>query len=194
VVGSASTAGAGVGSPAAAYPAQLALELGKRLGNERVTVAVKAKPGQLAADMVKEFKTSVVPARPKLVIWQTGTVDATRGVEYDAFAATLIEGIDLLHKAGTDVILVDMQYSPYTSTMMNLEAYRKQMTWVAQVRDVFLFRRYEIMQYWHDNQILDFGATDKAEQRRTADFVHACIGRLLADAILSTAELAHGAK
>ena len=74
--------------------------------------------------------------------------------------------------------------------MVNLELYRKLMMWVAQTRDVFLFRRYEVMQYWSENQIFDLGVTERAEQRRVADRVHGCIGQLLAEAVLSRTDIA----
>jgi hypothetical protein len=83
-----------------------------------------------------------------------------------------------------------MQYSPLTSSMMNLELYRKVMMWVTQRRDTFVFRRYEIMQYWSEHQIFDLGVTDKAEQRRVADRIHGCLGNLLAEAVLSSLEAA----
>jgi hypothetical protein len=189
-LGSGSTAGGGVESAARAYPARLEKELARRLKTSPVNVAVKAKPGQTASDMVKQLKTEVLPEKPALVIWQTGTVDAVRGVHAESFAEALVTGIEILHKSGIDVILIDMQYSPYTSSMVHLETYRKLMMWVAQRRDVFMFRRYEVMQYWSENHIFDLGVADRAEQRRVADRVHGCLGQLLADVVLTSWEVA----
>ena len=191
VVGSASTLGLG---PDSAYPAVFAHVLSERLPGIAVSVTVKAKPGLTAAEMVKMFKTEIVPAKPALVVWQTGTVEAMRGVDPESFAASLLAGIELLHRNLSDVILVDMQFSPYTSSMVNLDDYRKLMIWVAQRRDVFLFRRYELMHYWSQNQVFDFGASDRAEQRRVAERIHACIGRFLAEAVLSDRYVAHEPK
>jgi len=187
VIGSASTVGA---SPESAYPARFEKEMARRLPGVRVSVGVKAKSGLTAAAMVKVIKTEVIPERPSLVIWQTGTVDAVRGVNAEAFADSLVAGIEALHNASIDVILIDMQFSPYTSSMVNLELYRKLMIWVAQRRDVFLFRRYDLMHYWSENQIFDLGVTDRAEQRRVADAIHGCIGELLAAAVLSNRDVA----
>jgi hypothetical protein len=182
VLGSASTLGVG---PATAYPAKFGDALAKSLPGVAVSVTVKAKPGQTAADMIKVLKTEVLPAKPSLVVWQTGTVDANRGVNPETFADTLLAGIELVHGASADAILIDMQFSPYTSSMVNLEVYRKLMIWVAQRRDVFLFRRYELMHHWSENQIFDLGVTDRAEQRRVAERIHGCIGEILAEAVLS---------
>ena len=187
VVGSASTVGPGAET---AYPARFEKELARRLPGVLVSVTVKAKSGFTAVDMVKTIKSEVIPAKPALVIWQTGTVDAVQGANAETFADSLVAGIEALHKASIDVILMDMQYSPFTSSMVNLELYRKLMIWVAQRRDVFLFHRYDLMHYWSENQIFDLGVTDRAEQRRVADSIHGCIGQMLAQAVLSNRDVA----
>jgi hypothetical protein len=187
VVGSASTLGVGADS---AYPARLERDLVRHLPGTRVSVEVKAKGGTTAEQMLKILKADVIPAKPGLVIWQTGTVDANRSVNAETFADTLVNGIELLHHASIDVILMDMQYSPFTASMLNLELYRKIMIWVAQRRDVFLFRRYDLMHYWSENQIFDLGVTDRAEQKRIAERIHGCIGEMLAEAVLSQKDIA----
>jgi hypothetical protein len=186
-VGSASTLGV---APGSAYPARLARELEHRLPSAQVSVDVKAKAGATAQDMLKTFRSEVIPAKPALVIWQTGTVDANRSVNAESFADTLVTGIEALHKASIDVILMDMQYSPFTASMLNLELYRKIMIWVAQRRDVFLFRRYDLMHYWSENQIFDLSVTDRAEQKQLAERIHGCIGDMLAEALLSYKDIA----
>jgi hypothetical protein len=195
VVGTASSSGAGVSSPAEAYPARLEQELVRRLPGATVSVAVRAKTGETAAQAVKRFKPDVLSLRPALVLWQTGTVDAFRDADEEAFARAQIAGIDALRAGGSDVVLIDMQYNPYTSTMVHLGRFRMQMTWVSQLREVSLFRRYEIMQYWYDNGIFDLSTSDKAEQQRNARLIHACLGRILADAIVgATAEAGNTAR
>ena len=185
VMGTASSATV-EGRPFQSYAARLGDELKKRARKSEVAVTVLAKPGQFASEMVRRIKTEVLPTRPTLVIWQTGTVDALRRVDEEAFGEALTRGLDALHQADADVILMDMQFSPVTSSMANLEGYRRLMTWLSQVRDVPLFRRYEIMHYWYDAGVFDLGADDKAEQIRTANLVHACLARLLAEAIMDT--------
>jgi len=187
VVGSASSLGV---SAESAYPTRLQQGLARHLPGVRVSVEVKAKGGTTAEDMVKILKSETIPARPALVIWQTGTVDANRSVTAESFADTLVNGIEALHRASIDVILMDMQYSPFTASMLNLELYRKIMIWVAQRRDVFLFRRYDLMHYWSENQIFDLGITDRAEQRQIAERIHGCIGDMLAEAVLSYKDIA----
>ena len=64
--------------------------------------------------MVPGFVKLLEDKRPTLVIWQTGTVDAMRSVDPDDFRAAVDEGVAALQKAGTDVILMNLQYSPRT--------------------------------------------------------------------------------
>jgi hypothetical protein len=56
----------------------------------------------------------ITDEKPDLVVWQTGTIDAIRRVEPEEFRSALDEGIETLQNSGTDVILMNMQYSPRT--------------------------------------------------------------------------------
>ncbi len=182
VLGTASSSGRGLSAPDKAYPARLQAALAARLPKAKVSVAVRAASRRTAADMLAAIGADVAPLHPDLVVWQTGSVDAVRGVDEDTFARTLLDGIDALKRAGADVVLMDMQYSPYTGEMVNLSPYRRRMTWVSQVSDVPLFRRYDIMEYWYRNGSFDLEASGAAAQRM-ADRIHDCIGRLLADMV-----------
>ena len=46
-------------------------------------------------------------AKPDLVIWQAGTVDAMRGVETDTFRNELQDGVETLQNGGADVVLMN---------------------------------------------------------------------------------------
>jgi len=124
---------------------------------------------------------------PALVIWQTGTVDAIRGVPRGEFITTLELGIQKLHSGGADVVLVNSQFSPRTETMIALESYLDNMRWVSQEHGVPLFDRFAIMSHWSNVGTFDFYA-----QRRDftlARRVHACIGSALAGLIIEAADL-----
>ena len=125
----------------------------------------------------------VVPEKPVLVIWQTGTVDAVRSVDPSDFGDALIAGIDLLHYKGADVILMDMQFSTATASVVNYPPYIDYMRRIAASRQVILFDRYDIMEYWVSAGVTSFVATSKTKQQEDAAFVHRCLGRLLAGVI-----------
>jgi hypothetical protein len=118
-----------------------------------------------------------------LVIWQAGTVDAMRGVEPDDFRNSLDQGLDAIAAGNAAVILMNMQYSPRTETMLNVSTYADVMRWVAEQRDILLFDRLAIMHYWSDEGIFDLYATTNGYAM--AHRVHECIGQALASQIIS---------
>ena len=115
------------------------------------------------------------------MIWQSGTVDAMQATDPGQFADTLEESIDIARAAGTDVILVNSQYSPRTESMIALGTYIDEMRWVALQHEVQLFNRFEIMRAWADLGTFDF--TSARDKLAMAGRVHACIGWLLADLV-----------
>ena len=92
VAGTTSSTLPGANGPAAAYPARLEAALQKKLPGVTVKVISLAKPRQTAADMAQAFPKVLSDEKPALVIWQTGTADAMRGVGTEDFQATLEAG------------------------------------------------------------------------------------------------------
>ena len=128
-----------------AYPGRLEEVLRKRYPHVEIKVTALAKSRQSAADMAQNLEKALLDRKPDLVIWQTGTVDAMRGVDPESFRASLDDGIDHIVDTGADLILMNMQYSPRTETMISLSNYADIMRVVARDRDVPLFDRREIM-------------------------------------------------
>ena len=85
-----------------------------------------------ADNLAKGMPKLLVDEKPDLVIWQTGTLDAIRKIEPDDFRTALEEGVETLHRGGADIILMNMQYSPRTETMVALGPYADTMRVVAQ--------------------------------------------------------------
>jgi hypothetical protein len=171
-----------------AYPARLQAALAASLpGGIAVSVATDVEPRRTAQQMVGILAPSLVHTQPELVIWQTGTVDAMRGVDADEFSQALERGVGMVRSAGADLILVNAQYSPRTESMIALGAYADLMRRVASQQEVPLFDRFSVMRTWADRGIFDFYAATK--KLDTAEHVHDCIGRLLADLILESVKL-----
>ncbi len=186
VVGSGSSNLPGPAGAKMAYPARLQNALGEALPGVVVTVATDVKSRRTAAAMLRSMPKALAAAKPQLVIWQTGTVDAMQAVETDSFSDTLEAGIAQARKAGADVILVNAQYSPRTESMIALSDYAEDMRWVAVQYDVPLFNRFGIMRLWADLGTFNFrSARNKLD---TAQRVHDCIGRLLADLVVGAAK------
>src|SRR5208337_984535 len=82
-VGGASTTGAAAGSADLAYPHRLQEILDRWYPTVPITVVNKGVPRQTAQQMLERFPSDVIAEDPVLVIWETGTTDAVRGVEID---------------------------------------------------------------------------------------------------------------
>lgn len=187
VMGSASSMGTSAVS--SAYPDRLAAELGKRMPKVKFEVINLSKRGLLSRDMEGLFERKIYGEHPALVIWQTGTVDAVRGIDVDDFGHTLAKGLEELQDRGVDVILMDMQYSPHTSTVLNVGPYRDYMRWQAQLHSAILFDRYAMMKYWEEADVIDFSSSSRADQIKYDDIVHGCIAYLLAEMIENAVKL-----
>ena len=186
VVGAGSSILPGPNGAQMAYPARLQVALAAALPGVAVTVATDVKSRRSAAVMLRGMAKALATASPQLVIWQTGTVDAMLAVDPDTFSDTLEAGIVLAGKAGADMVLVNSQYSPRTDSMIALATYTEDMHWVALQHAVPLFDRFSIMKLWEDRGTFDLtGAQNKLE---TAQQVHDCIGRLLADLVTGVAK------
>ena len=187
VVGTGSSALAGPDGPRSAYPARLEAALKPRMPGIAVKVVPLVRSRYVAEEMAKGMAKLLVDEKPDLVVWQTGTIDAMRRLEVDGFRAALEEGVEALHKGGADVILMNMQYSPRTETMVALGPYADNMRVVAQQHEVPLFDRLGIMRHWSDVGAFDLYATGK--DNVLAQRVHDCIGRAIASLIIDAAHL-----
>lgn len=170
-----------------AYPARLEDALKQQLPGNEIKVTAHIQPKQTTANLLGSLDKILAEDHPRLVIWQAGTSDAINGVETEDFRSSLENGIDKIQAADADVILVNMQYSPRTGSMLDVSAYADVMRHVAQQRNALLFDRLAIMQYWNDNGTFDlYAATKKYDMARQ---VHECIGRALASLINGAAHL-----
>jgi len=170
-----------------AYPARLQSALAQKLPGVAVTVVADVKLGRTARDMLADMRAAVAaPPRPALVVWQTGTVDAVRSVDPEAFTRTLTKGVTAAKAAGADVVLMNMQYSPRTESMIALGNYADSMRWVALQFEVPLFDRFQVMKTW--NEMGTFDLYRDTKKMDIAERVHDCIGRLLADLIIGAAK------
>ncbi len=187
VIGSGSSVMPGPDGAGKAYPGRLEEALRKRFPGVDIKVTALAKSRQTAADMAQALEKALLDRKPDLVIWQTGTVDAIRGVDPESFRVSLDEGIDHIVEAGADLILMNMQYSPRTETLIALSNHADIMQVVARDREVPLFDRRAIMRYWNDNGNFDLNLATK--DLATAYKVHDCLGRALASLVVEASNL-----
>jgi acyl-CoA thioesterase I len=183
-IGGASTAGIAAGNGAEfGYPHRLEEALRQLHPGLAITVLNKGVPRQTTAEMVARFAKDVIAADPTLVIWETGTVDAVRGIDVDEFASSVTQGIDELRQHKIDIMLVDMQYNPSTGSVINFEPYLEALRHAADLEEAYLFRRYKIMRYWSESGVFDFVDVPKDKRVKLAAEVYGCLGEAMAEAI-----------
>jgi len=174
-------------SEASAYPARLQAALKEKLPAVAVNLSVELQPKKTAEELASGFAKLLEDKKPILVIWQTGTVDAMRSIDPDDFRNAVNDGVGALQKAGADVVLMNLQYSPRTETMISVPPYIDTMRAVAQERDVPLFDRFAIMHQWNEQG--DFDLFNPTHGLELAKQVHDCLGRALSKFIIDAAHL-----
>jgi acyl-CoA thioesterase-1 len=181
VLGGASTLGRAAGGAGATWPARLGAALAERFPSGRTKVVNLAEARQTAKEAADRIGRDVLPLKPKLVIWETGTMEAVRGSDVDQLWETLQAGIDELRTAGAEVVLMDMQFSRSTDAMIRFEPYLSAMHQLADANDVPLFRRHGIMRHWAEAGLLDLRTTDGEKRREVAAKLYDCIGLAMVD-------------
>jgi len=187
VLGTASSTLPGRDGATSAFPARLEAALKRRLPGVSVSVATATKPRQTGRQMADSLEKLMLDEKPDLVVWQSGTFDALQGTDPEQYRASLAEGVEIAHARGADVILMNMQYSPRTESMIALGGYADSMRWAAREFEVPLFDRLAIMRHWYDNGTIDLYSATK--DVGVAKRVHDCIGGALASMIVEGARL-----
>lgn len=173
------------------YPARMQAILKEKLPpSETVHVSVEIQSKKTAEEAAGTFVKLMEAKTPTLVIWQTGTVDAIRSIDPDEFRSAVTEGVAALQNAGVDVVLMNLQYSPRTETMISAPPYLDNMRVVAQEHDVPLFDRFAMMRQWNDQGQFDLFSPSRGPE--LAKQVHDCIGRALAQFVIDAAHLGPG--
>ena len=185
--GSSSTQGYGTTSPEFTYPNRLAAQLHRKYPGADITVLNHGVGGEDAPEMMKRLQTSVIDAKPDLVIWQVGTNAVLRNLDPVETAAMVESGIARIQASGADLVLVDPQYSPRVtehgeSASRMVRLLRK----VAALRHVGIFPRFEVMREWHDQQALPIDSFVIADGLHMNDWGYACFAQLLGDDIIKS--------
>ena len=192
-LGGASTMGVAAGGLDFAWPARLASVLAERFPSTRIKMINLAVGRQTAKRGAERLDHDVLPLKPTLVIWETGTMEAVRGTDVEEFRQTVQSGIDKFRAAGAEVVLMNMQFSRATNAVIHFEPYLVAMRQLADVNDVPLFRRHGIMRDWAESGSLDLRVGEGAKGRELAAKLYGCIGRAMADFMTRGIPAAKGA-
>jgi lysophospholipase L1-like esterase len=165
-IGSSTTAGEGGIAP---YPQRLLADLRIQFRPQFPKVAIdvvnRGVGGEEAPKELLRFQHDVFDQNPDLVIWQVGTNAVWQPADqnppsFNETTKAISDGVDqLLATGGIDVILMDLQYVPALLTPANIGkaiAMVEAIGDIAHKKGVNVFRRFELMQGWHDIAKISF--------------------------------------
>jgi hypothetical protein len=187
-LGGTSTVGRAAGDPALSWPSRLGAALGGRFPAARVKIVNLAMPRQTARGAAERLAREVLPLRPTLVIWETGTMEAVHGTGVDDFRDAVQAGIDDLHAAGIEVALMNSQFSRDADAMIHFAPYLGALRELADANELPVFHRYGLMRRWDESGVLDLRAREGEKARRVAARLYDCIGRAMAEFVARGAE------
>jgi len=185
--GSSSTQGYGSSSPEFTYPNRLAMQLRRQYPAADITVLNRGKGGEDAPEMMRRLQAEVIDLHPDLVIWQVGTNAVLRNLDPDETAKMVEDGVSHIQVSGSDVVLVDPQYSPRVNERPeNASKMVKLLGKVAELRHVGIFPRFEVMRDWHERQAIPIDNFVISDGLHMNDWGYACFAQLLGDDIIQS--------
>jgi acyl-CoA thioesterase I len=187
-IGSSSTAGTGASSPAANYPSRLEVELKERFAGHRITVFNRGVGGDEVGDMLKRFDKAVVATKPDLVLWQLGTNAVIRDQKLANHGAAIRDGLNKIRSTGADVVLIDPQFAPKVIAKSEAEHMVELIATTAKVENVDLFRRFDVMKRWREDDHMAFESFVSPDGLHMNDWSYACMAKGLSLAIAEAAE------
>jgi len=186
-IGSSSTFGYGMATPAVAYPARLQATLSELTSRQNIEVENAGVSGESADQTIARLEAKVLGGDYDLVIWQVGTNDAVRGGDEVAFREQVRRGIRAVRGAGSGLILVDQQFYPAIKDPARYERYVGIVGDLARDSGVSLFSRYALMRGWGDRSADELRAMLFTDGFHMSERGYSCLASLLADDILDAA-------
>ena len=187
-IGSSSTAGAGASSAAASYPNRLAVELKQHFPNHSITIINRGVGGEEVDDMLKRFDTSVLAARPDLVLWQLGTNSVIRDHMPSDHDTSIRDGLKKILGIGADVVLIDPQFTPKVIVKAGVASMVELIAATAKREDVDLFPRFNVMKHWSEVDHMAFERFVSPDGLHMNDWGYACMAKGLGVAIAEAAQ------
>jgi lysophospholipase L1-like esterase len=185
--GSSSTAGTGASRKEYNYPSRLEQELRILLPGLPIKVLNRGIGGEDVRQMLPRLDRDLAAEKPDLVLWQVGTnaLLSERGVESQA--PLIRDGLRRIDAAGADVILMDPQYAPYVLRDPDARPMVAMLAKIAAEAGVPVFRRFALMQYWHEGREIAFSDILAPDLFHMNDWSYGCLARNLAAALVANA-------
>jgi hypothetical protein len=175
-------------TPAASFPFRMldALQTMKPKAAFRLTV--KGGRDMTAEGMYATLLQELAAHHYDLVVWQTGTVEAVRGLRPEVLRDVLEQGVEAAQKADADVVLIDPQFSRFLRANTDMSPYEVVLEQIAGMPDVSLFRRFDLTRAWVENGQIDLERVGRDKRDKTIALLNTCLGHALARYVLTGAE------
>ncbi len=189
-LGSATTIGR-EGPTGSSFPYRMAERLRAAYPGVKIGLRVRGGRGFTAEAMLPLLQQALAEpgGPPALVLWQTGTVEAVRGIRPDDLREALDEGAQRIRAAGADLVLIDPQFSRFLRANADLDPYEQVLRQYATLPDVALFRRFDLMRGWASDGGLDLERTPEAERPHAIQALQSCLGDALARYVMNGAAM-----
>jgi hypothetical protein len=186
-IGSSSTAGTDRVLP---FPPRLefAMRSDPDFYGRMIDVINRGIGGQEAPEEIARFECDVIAEAPVLVIWQVGTNAVFHDQDYspDAISAAISVGLDWLAPLPMDVVLMDVQFTRgIVEKMDRARDIQRRIRAAADVAQVNLFRRFDLMERWCTADGVALADLDDQGDHNlhTSDWATGCISQALFEAI-----------
>ncbi len=189
-IGSASMLAPETGEPGTAFPYRMIEELRTAYPGVSFGLTLRGGRGLTAAQMLATIETTLPQAHFKLVLWQTGTVEAVEGKRPEDLYQVLEQGASQIRAAGGDLVLIDQPFSRMLQAKANPVPYERMMLKAAELPGVAIFHRYALMHYWVSRGRFDLERTARTDRQRVAMQLHDCLGAALARLVVQGVALA----
>ena len=172
-------------APGATFPWHMTRALEAALPGVKFTLTVRGGRGMTGEQMLPLLADALKEQHYPLVLWQTGTVEAVRGLRPDGMLDVLHTGAEQIRDAGGDLVLIDPQFSRFLRANTDLDPYEGVLQQVATMPGVALFHRFDVMRAWANDGRIDLEHAQKADRDKALDELNECLGKTLARFVLS---------
>jgi hypothetical protein len=189
-VGSVTVGGQHTSAPeGTSFPWRMIGALQAALPGVKFALTVRGGRGMTAEDMLPLLDAALKQQHYPLVLWQTGTVEAVRGLRPDNMLEVLNTGAEQVRDAGGDLVLIDPQFSRFLRANTDLDPYDGVLQQVATMPGVTLFHRFDLMRTWANDGRIDLERAPQANRAKALDELNECLGQALARFVVSGADV-----
>jgi acyl-CoA thioesterase-1 len=184
-VGSGATTGTDGLRPDDAFPYRMLDALRAALPGATFNLTVRGGRGMSAEEMLPLIEAQMRQSPAKLVLWQTGTVEAIRGLRPASMRRVLRDGLDIIRAGGGSLLLIDPEFTRALRANTDVEPYETELQQVAALPGAALFHRYDLTRLWVLQERIDPERAPKDAREAELARLHRCVGQTLARYVLS---------